>query len=134
VRATYEHEPRVRLVATADDRSEATFRVTLPGVGAFPVGKALTQLLRRMEVEHLGCVDVGLGDGATARVVRTAAQARALRTSTGSGADYEDALRASYPAEHVSAADAGFVAAADAPPVKQVRGLVSWGVRSDDSD
>lgn len=132
VRATYEHEPRVRLVAEPAQRSDATFRISLPNASAFPVGKALAQLLRRMELEHLGCVDVDLPHGGTARALRTAAHARALRTGA-DPAEYDEALAASYPATRMPAADAGFVAAADAPPVKQVRGLVAWGITKADS-
>ncbi|QWF21666.1 glycosyltransferase [Nocardioides sp. LMS-CY] len=131
VRAAYAAEPRVRLADAPSRRSDATFRVTLPGVAVFPVGRSLAQLLRRMELEHLGCVDVDLSDGGAVRVLRTAAHSRALRTSTEPG-DYEAALAACYPAIHIPATDAGFVDAAGAPPVKQVRGLVSWGVRKDD--
>ncbi|MDF1604956.1 glycosyltransferase [Nocardioides sp. YIM 152315] len=133
VRTTYEHEPRVRLVSEPAPRSDATFRVTLPGTGAFPAGKALAQLLRRMELEHLGCVDVDLPDGSVARVVRTQAHARALRTCA-DRSEYDDALAACYPATRESAARAGFVTDDEAPPVKQVRGLVGWGVGRADRD
>lgn len=132
IRAAYAGEPRVRLASRADLRSEATFRVTLPDATVLPVERALAKILRRMELEHLGCLDVERSDGLTIRVLRTAAHARALRTSAGPE-EYEAALRDCYPVAGLSAAEAGFVAAADAPPVKQVRGLVSWGVRKDDS-
>ncbi|MFC7493272.1 MULTISPECIES: glycosyltransferase [unclassified Nocardioides] len=128
VQAAYAGEPRVRLVDEPSERSDATFRATLPGTAEFPAGRGLAPLLRRMELDHLGCVDVDLAAG-TARVVRTAAHARALRTCA-DAAEYETALRACYPTDRATAADAGFVVAADAPPVKQVRGLGAWGGRS----
>lgn len=132
IRAAYAAEPRVRLASRVEPRSDATFRVTLPDATVFPVERSLARTLRRMELEHLGCVDVERPDGRSIRVLRTAAHARALRTSTGPEV-YETALADCYPVVRTSAAEAGFVAAADAPPVKQVRGLVSWGVRKDDS-
>jgi hypothetical protein len=128
--AAYAGEPRVRLTTEPSERSDATFRVTLPGVDVFPVGKSLARLLRRMELEHLGCIDVDLGADHTARVVRTAADARARRTMT-VASGYDDALSAAYPRERVAARRAGFVSADEAPPIKQVRGLVPWGVSSE---
>lgn len=128
IRAAYAAEPRVRLSTALADRSDATFRVILPDVTAFPVERSLAKLLRRMELDHLGCVDVDMPVAGTARVLRTAAHARALRTTT-SRSGYEQALTDVYPRERVTAADVGFACAEDAPAINKIRGLVRWGVR-----
>jgi glycosyltransferase involved in cell wall biosynthesis len=128
VRAAYAGEPRVRTAIAPASRGEATFRITLPGLDRVPVGRALARLLRRMEEDHLGVVDV-VDDGRTvASVVRTAAAARARRTGS-DAATRAAALGEVYPTLRVTAEEAGFVRAVAVPPVKQVRGLVpTWGV------
>jgi len=128
VRAAYAAEPRVRMASAAASRSEATFRTTLPRLDQVPVGRTLARLLRRMEDDQLGAVDV-LEDGRTvASVVRMAAAARARRTSS-DAATHAAALGEVYPTLRVSVEEAGFVRAGEVPPVRQLRGLVpTWGV------
>ncbi|WP_182481184.1 glycosyltransferase family 2 protein [Nocardioides immobilis] len=122
VRAAYTAEPRVRMPIAPASRSEATFRITLPRVERVPVGRALPRLLRTMEEDQFGVVEV-VDDGRTvASVVRTAAEARARRTSA-DAATRAAALDEVYPTLRVTAEEAGFVPPDDVPPVKQVRGL-----------
>lgn len=130
VRAAYVSEPRVRLRTALDERCEATFRLTLPGPGCYPVGKALERLLFGMESDHVGTTRIALdspGHGAQARLVRTAAASRARRVAR-VGQDRDGLEEAAYPSRSVTAEQAVFVTGADAPKIPQVRGLVPWGV------
>lgn len=128
LRATFDSEPRVRLTGALDDRSPATFRLTLPAPDCYPAGDGLESLLQTMEERHLGVVTVDLGDVGVARLERTASVARAGRVAAG-GENPDSALAAVTLIETVTRDDAGFVTAADAPRIRQVRGLVPWGVK-----
>jgi len=125
VRAAYVTEPRVRLLELAADRCAATFRLTLPDPGWVPAGNALDKLLIEMENDHIGLVLVDRPDGASVQIKRTAAVARARRTSQ-DGDPLDATLSAVYPSRVTDARSAGFVSTADAPKIKHVRGLAPW--------
>lgn len=129
VRAAYAAEQRVRLRPSADERCDATFRLTLPGPDRIPVGRALERLVFAMENDHVGVTEILLADGPSARLERASTAARARRTSR-DPASYDEALRAAARFRTTSAADAGFVPSTEVAPLKQVRGLVPWGTPS----
>jgi len=120
--ATYASEPRVRLVADAWPLSDATFRLRLPGVECYPTGNTLEKLLHTLETEHLGLARLATAGG-IAYLERTAAAARSQRITGRQQAELV------YAAADLGADESGFAASETAPPLHQVRGLVSWGVR-----
>lgn len=123
MRAAWRSEPRVRFVPEPAVPCDATFRLSLPGSAQFPAEQALEKLLRRMENQHVDRIDVTV-DGGTAMALRSAAVARVGR------ARGDDSLRPALPtvSARLEASEAGFVGTADAPRVRQIRGLVPWGV------
>lgn len=128
VRAAYVAEPRVRLQTQVPDRCEATFRLDLPGPDWFPAGHALESLLFEMENDHAGAVVVELPGGGSSRITRTAATARARRTSR--APTFDEAMRAVYPTRTTTADAAGFSNPAQAQKIKRLRGLVTWGAET----
>ncbi len=124
VRAAYTADPRMRFQDAPAQLSDATFRLSLPGAGVFPVGRALQRLLQTMENEHVGRWLVDL-DGLPATLVRTAAVARALRVR-GASERMSEVFSAVCATRTGVGADLGFVRAAEAPAVKQLRGVAPW--------
>ena len=91
------------------------------------MGAALSKQLYSMENGHCGYRTFELADGSVATLERTASVSRARRI-VGAGA-VRESLRDVCTTDTRSGEDAGFVPAGDAPRVKQLRGLVPWGVR-----
>lgn len=120
-------EPRIRFLDSTPEVSPATFRLSLPGPAFHPVGKALGRQLHAMETQHWGVQIIEIVDGATARIERTASVARAHRVA---GSDtISDVLTEVCAIETGTAEVAGFVTAGDSPRIRQLRGLVPWGVQ-----
>lgn len=116
-RASYAGEPRVRLRDAVAPCSDATFRLSLPGVEYFPVGRALEKLLAGCEEAHLDAVEISLPGQLPARVVRSAGAARAARCgapTAAAGTRYD-------------ASDVGFVHVSSATKIKSMRGPAPWG-------
>jgi glycosyltransferase involved in cell wall biosynthesis len=126
LRVTYAAEPRVRLRDTLTPTCDATFRLGLPDASHFPAGRSLEELLHAMEEQHLGVVTLRLPSGEDARLERTAAAARARRVAPEDPRSLDGLV---YPAERRDALAAGFVTPDSAKPLRQVRGLVAWGVK-----
>lgn len=125
VAAAYASEHRVRRLSRESDRSDATFRLQLPGAAWVPVGKALDRLVLAVETEQLDVVEVDLpGAASRARLARSSYVARALR----SGGQIEiDEL--------YDATDVGFASVAGAPRIRRARGgLTPWGSRARRND
>lgn len=82
IAATYAGDPRVRLRETLPEgRSDAPFRLVLPGADFAPRRPALEKLLLHLEHTHDGLRLIRLEDDTTARIERTAAYARARRVA-----------------------------------------------------
>jgi len=82
VHRTYLGYPRVRLLDDLPQgRPDTPFRLRLPGVRFAPDAMALERLLLHLEHTQDGLRVVALRDGTTARLVRTAAWARAVRVA-----------------------------------------------------
>ena len=116
VHRSYRGEPRVRLVSAAEAASgaatDAEFRLTLPGVAFAPTYAALGALLDDLERTHHGVRVIGLPDGTTARLERTAATARVARLLA-DGDDPDALMDAAFGLLTYDAARAGFVPVAE---------------------
>lgn len=107
VHRTYAGDPRVELVdALPAGRCRSPWRLSLDGVSMAPTADAIEALLDDLEQHHDGAaVIAGVG-----RLERTAAVSRVLRTRV----DVTDeALQAAYGLIHRTAADAGWIDAAE---------------------
>jgi GT2 family glycosyltransferase len=116
VHQTYVGDPRVQL---RDDeppeRPDTPFRLTLPGTRWAPDPTALERLLLHLEHTHEGLRVVALRDGTSARLVRTAAYARAVRVAE-PGEDLDAVLDQVAGAAEVGGREAGFRLSARVAP------------------
>lgn len=115
VAATYAGDPRVRLRPEVADRSDAPFRLLLPGTASAPRRRALERLLLHLEHTHDGLRLVRLDDGSTVRLERTAAFARARRVAE-SGEDLDDVVEQVAGSGEVDGERAGFAPSAALRP------------------
>jgi hypothetical protein len=108
VHRSYLHEPRVRLVQSAPETSDAEFVLTLPDTSLAPLPSALSALLDDLERTHHGARVLAYDSGAAARLERTSALARVGRLA-GEGEDREVLLEESFGVKTYAAADVGWV-------------------------
>lgn len=112
LRAAYVSEPRVRLdEALPTGRCRAMFRLTLPSARWSPEHRALSRLLRDLELTHHGLRSVLLPDGAVVVIERTAAVERA-RLLVGVDAPVEalhDVIDETFGSWWLEGAESGFV-------------------------
>lgn len=82
IHQTYVGDPRVRLLdELPPGRPDTPFRLTLPGARFAPATSVLEELLLHVEHTHDGLRIITMPDGSSARLVRTAAYARAVRVA-----------------------------------------------------
>ncbi|WP_214321508.1 glycosyltransferase family 2 protein [Nonomuraea sediminis] len=109
VRATFEHDPRVRLAAS-EPASPAPFRLLMPP-GWVPGHDTLERLVAHLEEHDLGAVFVALDEGqggvVVARLERTAALARVALVAR-PGERYDDVLDEVFGLEWVDGETWGF--------------------------
>lgn len=115
VRASYLHDPRVRLLEQLPPgRCPAMFRLTLPDAGWAPGPKALSSLLMHLERTHHGLCEVVPPAGTPIRLERTAAVQRASKVAR-SGEDLDDVVGDLFGRWAVPAQEAGFEPSATIP-------------------
>lgn len=110
VRASYLHEPRVRMLESLPEgRCGAQFRMVLADAAWAPRNRALATLLMHLERTHHGLRLLMMADGTTARIERTAAVQRARRVAV-PDEDLDDVVDELFGSWWLEGGDAGFVA------------------------
>ncbi len=112
IHRSYLHEPRVRLVESLPQPTDAEFQLRLPTVTHAPLARTLSALVDDLERTHHGARLLNYPSGEVARLERTSALARTQRL-VGSDDDFDEVLDEAFGVRTYDLLNVGFVAVAD---------------------